>query len=226
MAYDLEEQEQLASLKAFWSQYGNLITWTLIIALGSFAGYRYWTTHKQSQATEASALYDQQLKALTAKDNALVQRIATDVQAKYKGSAYAAMSALAAAKSAFDANDLKAAKASLQWVVDNGNDEYKSIAKLRLAGVLLDEKAYDAGLSLLGTAFLPQFAAAVADRKGDILVAQNKLAEARSAYAAALAAMDKKNPGRQLVELKLDAIGGAPAAAGAAGGAAAPKAAA
>ena len=46
------------------------------------------------------------------------------------------------------------------------------------------------------------------DRKGDVLVAQNKLAEARQAYVAALAAMDKNNPGRQLVQIKLEAIGG------------------
>jgi len=226
MAYDLEEQEQLATLKAFWSQYGNLITWVLIIALGSFAGWRYWNTHQQNQAAEASALYDQQQLALVKKDNTLVQRIAADVQSKYKGSAYASMSALTAAKSAFEANDLKAAKANLQWVADNGNDEHKAVAKLRLAGVLLDEKAYDEGLKVLGTAFLPQFAGAVADRKGDILVAQNKLAEARAAYEAALAAMDKKNPGRQLVQLKLDAIGGPSAGSPAPGSAAAPKAAA
>ena len=208
MAYDLEEQEQLASLKAFWNQYGNLITWTLIIGLGGFAGYRYWNTHQAGQAAEASALYDQQQKALVAKDNALVQRIATDVQAKYKSSAYATMSALTAAKGAFDANDLKAARTHLQWVIDHGTPEYKSIAKLRLAGVMLDEKAFDDALKLLATDFLPQFAGPVADRKGDVLVAQNKLAEARSAYAAALAAMDKKHPGRQLVQVKLEAIGG------------------
>jgi predicted negative regulator of RcsB-dependent stress response len=209
MAYDLEEQEQLATLKAFWSQYGNLITWVLIIALGSFAGYRFWTQHQQDSAAEASGLYDQQQKALTAKDNTLVQRVAADVQARYKSSVYASMSALTAAKSAFDANDLKTAKAQLQWVIENGNDEHKSLAKLRLAGVLLDEKAYDEGLKVLASDILPQFAGAVADRKGDILAAQNKLAEARAAYSAALAAMDKANPGRQLVQLKLDAIGGA-----------------
>jgi predicted negative regulator of RcsB-dependent stress response len=103
---------------------------------------------------------------------------------------------------------MKAAKAQLQWVVEHGTDEYKSIAKLRLAGILLDEKSYDEGLKLLGTDFMPQFASAVADRKGDILVAQNKLVEARAAYTAALAAMDKKNPGRQLVQVKLESIGG------------------
>jgi predicted negative regulator of RcsB-dependent stress response len=209
MAYDLEEQEQLADLKAFWNKYGNLLSWVLIIALGSYAGYNFWTYHQRSQAADASGLYDELQKSLTDKDNAKVQRIASDVESKFGGTAYAQMAALAAAKGAFDANDLKTAKSQLQWVVEHGNDEYKSIAKLRLAGVLLDEKAYDEALKLLNTEFMPQFAGAVADRKGDILVAQNKIAEARTAYQAALAAMDKKNPGRQLVQVKLESIGGA-----------------
>ena len=208
MAYDLEEQEQIADLKAFWNKYGNPITWVLIIALGSYSGYTWWKRDQASKAVEASALYDQLAISLAAKDNVKVQRMAADVQSRYASSSYAQMSALAAAKSAFDANDLKAAKAHLNWVATHGNEEYQSIAKLRLAGVLLDEKAYDEGLKLLATSFLPQFTGAVADRKGDILVAQNKVTEARAAYQAALTAMDEKHPGRQLVQLKLEAIGG------------------
>ena len=209
MAYDLEEQEQIASLQAFWNKYGNLITWVLIIALGSYAAYNFWTYRQRSQAVEASALYDQLQEAMAKeKNNVKVQRIAADVETKYEKSTYAQMSALAAAKSAFDAADLKTAKAQLQWAIDHGNEEYQSVAKIRLAGVLLDEKAYDEALKVLATPTLPQFAGEVADRKGDILVAQNKVVEARAAYQAALAAMDKKNPGRQLVQLKLEAIGG------------------
>lgn len=208
MAYDLEEQEQLAELKAFWNKFGNLISWVLIIVLASYAGYNFWTHHQRTQAGEASGLYEEMQKSLAANDNTKVQRIAADIETKFGGTAYGQMAALGAAKGAFEANDLKSAKTQLQWVVDHGSDEYKSIAKLRLAGVLLDEKAYDAGLKLLGTEFAPQFASSVADRKGDILVAQNKLAEARAAYVAALAAMDKKSPGRRLVELKLESIGG------------------
>jgi predicted negative regulator of RcsB-dependent stress response len=208
MAYDLEEQEQLADLKAFWNKYGNVVTWVLIIALGSYAGYNFWKSHQRSQAADASALYEELQKSLADKDNVKVQRIAGDVQSKFGGTAYGQMAALAAAKGAFDANDMKTVKTQLNWVIEHGTDEYKAIAKLRLAGVLLDEKAYDEGLKLLGTEFAPQFAASVADRKGDILVAQNKLVEARAAYVAALAAMDKKNPGRQLVVVKLESIGG------------------
>jgi predicted negative regulator of RcsB-dependent stress response len=213
MAYDLEEQEQIATFKAFWAKYGNLITWVLIIALGSFAAYNYWNTHTRKQSGEASALYDELTDAVTAKDNAKAQRIASDIQSKFKRTTYAQMSALAAAKTAFDANDLKAAKAQLQWVIDNGNDEYQSVARLRLAGVLLDEKNFDGAMKLLNEKTLPQFGAEVSDRKGDVLVAQNKIVEARAAYLAALAAMGPKHPGTQLVRIKLEAIGGtAPAA--------------
>lgn len=212
MAYDLEEQEQLAELKAFWNKFGNLITWVAIIALAGYAGYNFWNQHQRSQSADASALYEEMRLALSVNDNAKVQRIAADVESKFGGTAYAQMAALGAAKGAFEANDLKGAKVQLQWVVDHGSDEYKSIAKLRMAGVLLDEKSYDEALKVLGTEFAPQFAGSVADRKGDVLVAQNKLVEARAAYTAALAAMDPKSPGRKLVEVKLESIGGTVAA--------------
>jgi len=211
MAYDLEEQEQIANFKAFWDRFGNLISWVLIIALGSYAAYNFWNTHQRNQTAEASGLYDGLTEAIQAKDAAKVQRITGDIESKFGSTAYAPMAALAAARAAFDANDLKTAKAQLQWAVDHGDDEYKAIAKLRLSGVLLDEKAFDQALAQLNGDFPAQFAGEVQDRKGDILVAQNKLAEARAAYQAALDKMEKNNPGRQVVQVKLDAIGGAPA---------------
>lgn len=215
MAYDLEEQEQLASLKAWWNQFGNLVTWLLIIALAAYAAWNGWNYYQRTQAAQAGQLYEELQKAVAAKDNAKVQRAASDMSAKYAGTAYSQMAALTAAKSAFDANDLKAAKAQLQWVAEHGNDEYKAIAKIRLAGILLDETALDDGLKLLSGDFPEQFAGAVADRKGDILVAQSKIDEARAAYKLALDKTDEKNPGRQLIQLKLDALGGAPAKAAA-----------
>lgn len=211
MAYDLEEQEQIASIKAWWNQYGNLLTWLLIAALSGYAAWSGWNIYQRKQSAQASQLYDEMGKAMAAKDNAKVQRAAGDMQDKFGGTLFAEMAALSAAKSAFDAGDLKTAKAQLQWVLNKGSDdEYKSLAKIRLAGILLDEKAYDEGLKLLSDDFPAAFAAPVADRKGDILVAQNKIPEARAAYQLALEKMDQRNPARQLVQLKLDAIGGAP----------------
>ena len=214
MAYDLEEQEQIATLKAWWDKYGNLTMWVLIACLGAYSAWAGWNYYQRTQSTQASALYEELQTAVQAKDNAKVLRAAGDMQTKFGSTAYAPMAALVAAKSSFDAKDVKSAKAQLQWAIEHGGDEFKALAKIRLAGVLLDEKAYDEALKALSGDVPEQFAGAVADRKGDILAAQNKLAEARTAYQAALSATDKKNPGRQLIELKLEAIGGAvPAAA-------------
>ncbi|WP_075258815.1 YfgM family protein [Herbaspirillum camelliae] len=209
MAYDLEEQEQLDSIKAWWAKYGNLVTWVLIIALAGYAGWTGWNTYQGRQSAQASVLYEEQQKSLAAKDNAKVQRAAADIQDKFSGTAYAQMSALVAAKSAFDANDADTAKKQLQWVIDHGRGkEYKAIAALRLAGVLLDAKAYDEALKVLGGDYPAQFAGAIADRKGDVLLAQGKRDEARGAYKLALEKSDAKDPGRQLIQIKLDAIGG------------------
>lgn len=213
MAYNLEEQEQLASLKSWWSRYGNLVTWIVIIALAAYAAWSGWNLYQRNQATQAGQLYEELQKGFAAKDDQKVQRAASDLESKFGKTAYAQMGALAAAKSAFDANDLKTAKSQLQWVVENGTEAYKAIARIRLAGVLLDEKAFDEGLKLLEGQFPEQFAGAVADRKGDILVAQTKIDEARAAYKLALEKTDEKNPARQLIQLKLDAIGGAAKAA-------------
>ena len=210
MAYDLEEQEQIATLKAWWNQYGNLVTWLLIIALAAYAGWSGWNYYQRSQASQAGLLYEELERAVAAKDNAKVQRAAADMTSKFGSTAYAGMGALQAAKSAFDANDLKTAKAQLQWVAEHGSDEYKAIAKVRLAGILLDEKAFDDALKLLSGDFPAQFAGAVADRKGDILAAQSKIDDARAAYKLALDKTSDNNPGRQLIQLKLDALGGAP----------------
>src|SRR5471032_1384441 len=158
MAYDLEEQEQLASLKAWWNSYGNLTSWVLIAGLAAYSGWTGWNYYQRSQAAQASSLYDELQSAAIAKDNVKVQRAAGDMESRFGSTAYAPMGALVAAKSAFDASDLKTAKAQLQWAADHGTDEYKAVAKIRLAGVLLDEKACDEAIKVLAGDFAPQFA--------------------------------------------------------------------
>ncbi len=210
MAYDLEEQEQIDTLKAWWKQYGSLVTWLLIAALSSFAAWTAWGTYQRNQAAQASILYDEVQRAVGLKDNAKVQGATAAVVDKFGSTSYATMAAFAAAKSAFDSNDLKAAKTQLSWVIEHGStNEFKSLAKLRLSSVLLDEKNLDEASKVLAGDFSAEFEADVLDKKADILVAQNKIKEARDAYKAALDKMGEKHAGRQLIQIKLDAIGGA-----------------
>ena len=210
MAYDLEEQEQLESLKAWWKQYGNAVTWALIVILLGLAAWSGWGYWQRVQARDASMLYEQVTKAAESRDADRVKRAATDLEEKFGRTAYGPMSALVAAKVQYEAGDLAGAKTQLQWAIDHGGDDYAPLARVRMAGVLLDEKAYDQGLALLKDEPAAPYAALFADRRGDLLAAQDKREEARTAYRSAL---DKLGSGeaamRQIIQFKLDALGAA-----------------
>ena len=55
---DLQEQEQVDALKAFWKQYGNLITWTLTLVLAGFAAWNGWNWWQREQGVKAGAFRD------------------------------------------------------------------------------------------------------------------------------------------------------------------------
>ncbi|MDR5757296.1 tetratricopeptide repeat protein [Caballeronia sp. LZ035] len=205
-----DEQESIESVKAWWAKWGNATTWIVLAVLIVAAGYNGWNFWQRRQAAEASVLYDHLQQAVNGPDQALVLRMASDMEDKFGGTAYAQMSALAAAKSLYAAGNAAGAKTQLQWVIDHAkDDEYKQIAKLRLALVLLDEKNYDAGLKLLADAPLDAFKGVIADRRGDLLAAQGKRDDARASYKVALDALPANDTSaRQLVQFKLDALGG------------------
>ena len=208
---DLQEQEQLDDLKAFWKQWGNLITWVVTACLLAYAGWNAWGWYQRDQATKASAMFDELDKAAVAGEADKVGRIFTDLKDRYGRTVFAEQGGLLAARVQFDKGQADAAKASLAWVADNAaEDEYRSVARLRLAGLQLDAKQYEAALKTLDADSTKPFAALVADRRGDVLLAQGKTAEARSAYQAAWKAMGDKVDYRRLIEAKLTALGTPP----------------
>jgi predicted negative regulator of RcsB-dependent stress response len=205
---DLEEQEQLEQLKYFWKQYGNLINATLIVVLLAVAGwnlYQYW---QRSQAVQAAALYDEVERVAKSGDTTRLDRVLGDMKDKFGSTRYAQQAGLLAAKAYFDAGKLDAAKAALTWVADKSSDDgYQMIARLRLAGILLDAKAYDEALSQLSGSFTPEFAALAADRRGDVYLAQGKKSEAGAEYLKAFNGLDEGNEYRRLIDVKLAALG-------------------
>lgn len=211
---DLQEQEQLDQLKAFWKSYGNLITWALIVVLAGFAAWNGWNWYQRDQGQKAGAMFDELDRAAQAGDVEKTARIFGDLKERYASTAFAAQGGLAAARVQFDKGQVDAAKASLTWVAEKASEaEMQTVARLRLAAMLLDAKQYDEALRQLDGAKAPGFEGLVADRRGDILAAQGKSAEARAAYQAAWKAMDPKVDYRQLVDAKLTALGAAPEAA-------------
>ncbi|NLC24999.1 MAG: tetratricopeptide repeat protein [Oxalobacter sp.] len=213
MAYDLEEQEQLAAIKAWWKQYGNLVLWLVIIALTAYTAWTLWGNYQRTQAEQASQLYYEMQNAVQSNDNERAQRIASDMQEKFGSTPYASMTNLIAARIAHDFKENDMARARLKWIIDNGKgDGYKAIARIRLAGILLDEKKYDEAQGVLSAEFPEAFASIAEDRRGDVYYAQDKLDEARKAYQAALTKASPDDPGRALIQLKLDDLGGDAAA--------------
>ena len=201
-ALDLQEQEQLAELKAWWDKRGNLVLSTIIVICLVIAGYNGWRYYQRSQAVSAGAVFDQLQAAASAGDKAKTRDAAGTLLASYGGSSYAPLGALIAARTLFDAGEVQTAKAQLQWVIDNSRDE--DIARVRLAGLLLDEKQYDEGLRLLDAARPIHFDAVYLDRRGDLLLAQGKNTDARAAWQDALGKADSKGSLRGSLQLKID----------------------
>jgi predicted negative regulator of RcsB-dependent stress response len=211
---DLEEQEQLDELKHFWKQYGDLITWALIAVFGAVAawnGYQYW---QRNQAAQASVMYDEVERAVQSGDPAKIDRSLADMKDRFGGTTYAQQAGLLAARAYYDKGNVDASRAALSWVAEKASDEgYQAIARLRLAGLLLETKAYDGALQQLSGAFPKDYVALVADRRGDILAAQGKKNEAKAEYEKAYKGLDERAEYRRLIEVKLNALGIDPAAA-------------
>ncbi|MDO9313809.1 MAG: tetratricopeptide repeat protein [Burkholderiaceae bacterium] len=219
---DLEEQEQLDAVKHFWKRYGNLITWLLILVLGGYAAWNGWNWWQRDQATKAGAMFDELDRVAQAGDADKTNRIFNDLKDRYPATAFAQQGGLLSAKVQADNGKPDIAQATLGWVAANAAEtEYQTIARLRLAGLLLDEKKYDDALKQLDAATAPSFEALVADRRGDVLFAQGKADDAKAAYDKAWKAMDPKIEYRRLIEAKLASLGAAPASTAAATSAAA-----
>lgn len=205
---DLEEQEQLDQLKHFWNTYGTLITWVVLLVAGAFVAWNGWQYLQRSKAAQASALYDEVERSALAGDTARIERALADMKDKFAGTAYAQQAGLLAARMLDEKGNVEAARSALAWVADNAVDPgYRMVAKLRLAAVLLEAKSYDEALKQLSGDVPKQFEALVADRKGDIYLAQGKRDEAKAEYQKAWSAFAPRSDYRRLVEIKLNAVG-------------------
>ncbi len=214
-AFDLEEQEQISQIKGWWEQFGTLVTGVAVAAAIASVGWQGWQWYQGKQSAEASALYGVLQKAASEKNAQKAREAAGTLLEKYNGTAYADMAALLSAKVQAEAGDLKNARVPLAWAASNASDTaLRELARLRLATVMFDDKAYDEALAQLQAPTDESLTARFADLKGDILLAQGKREEARAAYKAVVSALEKATKSesaalREIAQAKLDAVGGA-----------------
>lgn len=209
MALDLEEQEKLDELKAWWKQNAKWVITGLTVFLLAVAGWRGWQTWTHKQAVEASQLFDRALQAAMMNDAKAVREITGQIMENYSRTAYAAPAAWLVGQINHDSGDLKSATAQYAYALDKARDAgVEQLARLRLAAIRLENKDLDGALALLQQPHDEAYAGLYANLKGDVLVELGKTEEARAAYQEALNKLGDKSALASLVEIKLDALGG------------------
>lgn len=212
-AYDLEEQERITALKDWWDKWGTLVYLALAAFFIGVIGVQAYGWYQRDQSVKAEALFKDVKKTAeevaASKESKKLGDAANALGEKFPRSFQASEAQLMAAKAAFDAKDLAAAKTHLEWVIAKGRDVHHNVARLRLATVQLEDKKFDDALKTLETVKDDAFVALAADLRGDVLAAQGKREEARAAYQLAVERAGDRSSLKAISQAKLDAAGGA-----------------
>ena len=208
MALDLEEQEQVDELKAWWKQHGDKAMILVIVFALSVAGWNGWKSYQSKQNGEAMVLFEVLRKELPANNVKRIREVAGQIIDKYPRTPYAVDAAMFMAKANFENGDAKSAKTQYQWVLDHAKQaQSKDLARLRLAVVLVDEKDFSGAIKQLESKHDTAFDPLYNDLKGDVYALQGLPKEARAAYQAAIAALTKDTSFKNYIQIKLDALG-------------------
>jgi predicted negative regulator of RcsB-dependent stress response len=189
--YDLEEQEQIEELKTWWKMHGTLVTSVVVAFAVAVVGWQVWQWWQRNEAAKAAQLFGNLQQALARQDVKRVRLLAGELVDKHAGTAYAGMAAMVAGKVLAETGDLKSAQAQYGWAAEHATDQgTRDLARLRQAIVLIEEKSFDEALKLLAVPPTPNLMARFLEVRGDVLAAQGKTKEARSAYEEAIKALE------------------------------------
>jgi predicted negative regulator of RcsB-dependent stress response len=213
MHFNLDEQEQLAELKAWWKQYGKWLIAILILILLSYTLFTTWNWWQNRSALAASKLYDTLLVSAQKQDVPGVLRASKDLQDQYSSTSYAGMAGLVAAQAANSSGDMGTAEQQLRWTMSKASsDAHRDVARARLVSLLIDKPDFADAEKVASASVSTAFEPLLLERRGDVQLAQQKTVEARQFYQQA---WDKlaKNPdaadeAKHLLKVKLDAVGG------------------
>jgi predicted negative regulator of RcsB-dependent stress response len=215
----LSDNEREEALRQWWRDNWAWIVGGVVLGVGLLVGWNYWGSHRQRQAESAGQLYSDIEAAVAAGDAAKAQEKLTVLIGDFDSSEYAHQGRLLVAKTHVEAAKFAEAEALLRTVADKSKDEeLAAVAKLRLARLLIQEGKHDDALKLLEPLTTGGFSAQAREIRGDALFAKGDSEGARAEYAAALAETGAQID-RQIVELKLQDVGGVVPASGAVQGA-------
>lgn len=189
MADHYDDIEQSEAVKKWLRDNGSSIVLGAVVGLGGIFGWQYWQDREASQAANAAASYNLLLQDEASLDLDVFASEVGQLKADYQSSPYATLGALQVASKALEAGDLDQAEKELRYAAENAKPPaVATIARLRLARILIAAERPEEVLTLLEAADVTGFEPAAAEVRGDALVRLGRLAEARNAYEDALAA--------------------------------------
>ncbi|MCU0753760.1 MAG: tetratricopeptide repeat protein [Xanthomonadales bacterium] len=207
---DIHEQSERA--RQWFQQNGFSVLIGIAAALALIFGYQSWQQRQQTQRIMASTIYQQAADAHQKEDFELQGRLVQSLKDNHGNTVHAVLGALLQAKTFADKDELEAAETELRFAVDKARSaELRDLARLRLALVQTARGNHAAALATLAAVQSTGYRALVAEQRGDIHRLDGKVSEARAAYADALTQLEVGAPGRELLQQKLDSLGGSDA---------------
>lgn len=205
------EEEQLESIKQWWSRNGKSMIIGAVVAIAGVGGWKGWENHQLSQAETASELYSElnQVVMNTTGDqrqqqaDALIERITSN----FSSSVYSDYAHLFAARLAVERDALDEAQAHLRVALETTKvDAIELVVRLRLARILNSQEKVEEALSILDVADAGGFTTEFQSLRGDLLMSKGDALQARQAYQRALDASRSTGESTPLVEMKLDSL--------------------
>ncbi len=198
------EEEQVEALKAWWDKNGTSVIIAIVVVLLGVFGWQTWQKNQRSQAESASIALQKVMDSLQTSPDAALEA-GRELTAQNPPAVYSTMASLAMARAAVEKNDLDGAAAYLQAALKDANQpELQQLARLNLSRVLLAQGKPDEALRELLSGQAGSMQAAYDELRGDIMLTQGKIADARSAYINALTGFRDSAEKKELVQLKLD----------------------
>lgn len=200
------EEQQVEELKKWWKENGSSIITGVVLGLAALFGGKAWFAYQDRIAENASNHYAIMMGGLERNNAQLVTEKAGVLIADFSSTPYATLAAFALAKLKTEADELDAAQAQLQWVIDNtGSDVFRDTARVRMVRVLIARGDLDAAEAVLAQPSSgKEFELLFSEARGDIHMARGDTSAAEAAYQQVLAQTDSSAPGRRLLQLKYE----------------------
>ncbi|MDD2892666.1 MAG: tetratricopeptide repeat protein [Halothiobacillaceae bacterium] len=219
MSYEQSEEEQVEAFKSWWRKNGVAVIGGLALAVALSLGWQYWQGQKEAQAERAGQVFAEMSQALESATLANTSPAAPDLQKpralaeqiinEFPESFYAELAALSLVRMDLESQQADAARARLEHLVEHAkNEAIRPLARLRLAHLQWGIGQADAALKTLEGSWPETYLSDADALRGDILVSQAQLDEARKAYDAALAQATLLGLETGLLRIKRDDLGG------------------